>query len=253
MVVGTVEGWFVFPAVSILPKGSSFLLSSIKEGDELSTSSTRTTEISVPLNGEQQQHYEIANHHHRLFYDDDGDEDKEVFDAGWLQRMLNFLASEKDSIFAGNQVAVIMSSFSSSECLRIVSTLSYIASEADKLFFVVSSQEEDNNNNNIPRKRRQQQEISITNLVNNCCYSNKTISNNNMELVESVEFDDPVVDTKAINVVVVSTKSWHIVQGDPFVNDFLRRTDAWILMDSKFEDNFCYHSRVQEGANITLW
>lgn len=200
--------------------------------------------MSAPLNGEQQQQNEIStNHHHQLFH------------TRWVQRMLDFLASEKDSIFAGNQVAVIMSSSSSDECLRIISTLSSIASEADKLFFVMSSQEEDNNNSTIRNQRQQQQEIStLANLVNNCCYPSENESNNNnMEVVESVEFDE-VVNIKAINVVVVSTKSWHVVQGDPFVNDFLRRTDAWIHISSEFEDECCYYSRaVQEGANITMW
>jgi len=124
--------------------------------------------------------------------------------------------------------------------------ISEIASEADQLCFVVSPQADEETNNSDNDK----EEISFRSLANSISSSNKN-SNMHSETVESIDFDDNV-DTEAIDVVVLSTKSTRVVE-DSFVNDFLRRTDAWIHMGSEFGDDFCLHARLQEGANITLW
>ena len=166
--------------------------------------------------------------------------------AGWIQRMTNYLSSEKDDIFAGNNVAIILDPWPSRECLEIALKISDIASEADQLCFVVSPQADEETNNSDNDK----EEISFTSLANSISSSNKN-SNMHSETVESIDFDDNV-DTEAIDVVVLSTKSTRVVE-DSFVNDFLRRTDAWIHMGSEFGDDFCLHARLQEGANITLW
>ena len=166
--------------------------------------------------------------------------------AGWIQRMTNYLSSEKDAIFAGKNVAMILDPWPSRECLEIASVISGIASEADQLCFVVSPQNDEKTNNGDDDNNNE--EISFSNFKNSI---NSKHNEMHSTMVESIDFDDNI-DTEAIDVVILSTKSTRVVE-DSFVNDFLRRTDAWIHMGSEFADDFCLHARLQEGANITLW
>ncbi len=53
-------------------------------------------------------------------------------------------------------------------------------------------------------------------------------------------------------IIILATASTALIE-DPFVNDFLRHTSSTILMDSDMVDIFCYHPRIQEGADIILW
>lgn len=54
------------------------------------------------------------------------------------------------------------------------------------------------------------------------------------------------------DTIIITTTSSELFE-DPFVNDFLRRTSSMILMDADMVDIFCYHARIQEGADIILW
>ena len=54
------------------------------------------------------------------------------------------------------------------------------------------------------------------------------------------------------DTIIITTASSELFE-DPFVNDFLRRTSSMILMDADMVDIFCYHARIQEGADIILW
>jgi len=158
-------------------------------------------------------------------------------DEEWIHQMMNYLSSKKDVIFRGENknVAVIVSSSPSGECFEIASAIAGIAASenAEEICFVVSPQEDDGDRG-----------------INNNSSNDDIETERNM--VESIYFDDEVV-TEEIEVVVLATKSWRVVHDDSFVNDFLRRTDAWIHMGSEFADDFCLHARLQEGANITLW
>ena len=153
--------------------------------------------------------------------------------AEWIQRMMAYLLSERDAIFRDNRVAVVLSSSPSNECQEIASAISGIGSSvADKLCFLVSP-------------RNYEDSLSGESLV-------LSGTNSNEMVVETIYFEEKV-NTEIIDVVVLSTRSWEIVHDDSFVNDFLRSTDAWIHMGAEFGDDFCYYSRLQEGANITLW
>ena len=63
---------------------------------------------------------------------------------------------------------------------------------------------------------------------------------------------DNIDETSDADVYVMATTCPKLIN-DPFVNDVLRRTDAVILMDEDYVDLFCYHARIQEGADIMLW
>lgn len=154
----------------------------------------------------------------------------------WIRQMMDYLSSKRDAIFRNNTVAMILSSSPPNECQRIASRIAGIGSQiADELYFVVSPQDEEFG------KDASDASDSIGN------------TNGKLKVIESIDFDEDFQDTSDINVVILSTKSPAIIHDDPFVNDFLRYTDAWIHMGSEFADAFCLHARLQEGANITLW
>ena len=80
-------------------------------------------------------------------------------------------------------------------------------------------------------------------------------------LSSSLSVIDLQVETKVVDdlwengddgVVILATSS-SILAEDPFVNDYLRQTSSIILMDRDMVDIFCYHPRIQEGADIILW
>ena len=170
-------------------------------------------------------------------------------DIAWINRMNEYLINEEIDIFRGNNVAVVLSSLPSKECIEIASRISNIAANADTLSFVVSPQDteaqdcvgDDDNASD-----------ALATLMNTKLGTNQNVNATALAVVESIDFDD-LLDTDAIDVVVLSTKSWRVVHDDSFINDFLRRTDAWIHMGSEFSDDFAYYARLQEGANITLW
>ena len=84
-------------------------------------------------------------------------------------------------------------------------------------------------------------------------HENKNNNNNNIEIIESIEMDGIISSDNDIDVIILSTTSQDVIHDDPFISDFLRRTDAPIYMSSDCTDEFCYYARLQEGANITLW
>jgi len=69
--------------------------------------------------------------------------------------------------------------------------------------------------------------------------------------VETRSFDD-LACFDDNDTIILATTSQAIID-DPFVNDFLRHTSSLILMDTAVVDEFCYHARIQEGADIKLW
>ena len=167
-------------------------------------------------------------------------------DITWINRMNEYLINEKIDIFRGNNVAVVLSSLPSKECIEIASRISNIASNAHRLSFVVSPQ--DTEAQDCVDDDDNASDALATLMNTKLGASNATA----LAVVESIDFDD-LLDTDAIDVVVLSTRSWRVVHDDSFINDFLRRTDAWIHMGSEFSDEFAYYARLQEGANITLW
>jgi hypothetical protein len=246
--VSMVEGFVlrcVFPAgagaeSSVLADNCPLVtMFSTKNGhDEPESESTTTTTTTTTTCGQQEPQNGMAK---KKKNNNNNDDDAVV---GWIQRMTDYLSSEKEAIFSGNNVAMILNSSPSRECLEIALMISGIASEADHLYFVVSPQDDEETNNNSNDSDKE--EISFINLANSI-----SSSNIHSKTVESIDFHENVL-TAAIDVVVLSTKSSRVVE-DSFVNDFLRRTDAWIHMGSEFGDDFCLHARLQEGANITLW
>lgn len=52
------------------------------------------------------------------------------------------------------------------------------------------------------------------------------------------------------DVVIMTTASF---LDDPWICDDLRKTDAMILMDEESMNLYCYHARIQEGADILVW
>ena len=40
---------------------------------------------------------------------------------------------------------------------------------------------------------------------------------------------------------------------DVFMHDFVRRTDAKVVMNSNLIDLFGYHTRINEGIDVHLW
>jgi len=162
--------------------------------------------------------------------------------------MKEHISLHRDSFFAGNRVAVVVNSFSR-DCPRIASMVSRtIGSRADCLYVIASPQEEHNSNSD-ENDRTSWAAASLT----KCLEAGRIYSKEkNTEIVESIDLDE-IIDTETIDVVVLSTNSQDVVHDDPFVNDFLRRTDAPIHMSSDCKDDFCYYSRLQEGADIILW
>ena len=220
-----------------------------------------------------------------MLYRDDrpGEEEKD----GWIRRMMDYLRKERAAIFRGRTVAVIVSSSPPNERRAIESAISGITeggAAPRELYFVVSPQQEyhdddkdvvDEDDDDDDSGDGNLREITTTAAVASSADDSSvmlggggsglddsedhqrhgiatTMTTTTMTTVETIDFDDEL-DTEAIDVVVLSTKSWRVVHDDPFVNDFLRRTDAWIHMGSEFGDDYCYYARLQEGANITLW
>ena len=79
----------------------------------------------------------------------------------------------------------------------------------------------------------------------------KSSSPSNGSQVETKEVDN-LWENGDDAVVILATSSNSLVE-DPFVNDYLRRTSSKILMDRDMVVDFCYHPRIQEGADIILW
>eukprot|EP00536_Pseudo-nitzschia_multiseries_P008979 jgi/Psemu1/21991/gm1.21991_g len=194
----------------------------------------------------------------KLWYSGGNDEAILVVDGGetvgeaeWIQRMLEYLASKENDIVRGKRVAMITSSLSTypsswSSYYHIGCLVSRICSDAKVLYFVVSTQEEQGvtNNNSFTHSNpsKEQQHFGCDSI----------------EVMESLELEEVLTGTDAdkeasIDVIVLSTTSQDVIHDDPFVNEFLRLTDAPIYMSSDCTDNFCYYSRLQEGADITLW
>jgi len=136
-----------------------------------------------------------------------------------------------------------------------------LSSNADILYFIVSPQQEyrgdddvtegkmSSNNNQRPLKNCSiDEQVGVFNRDN----ERENDSNNNIEIIESIEMDG-IISYNDIDVIILSTTSQDVIHDDPFINDFLRRTDAAIYMSSDYTDEFCYYARIQEGANITLW
>lgn len=178
------------------------------------------------------------------------DNGEKVGEGEWIQRMLEYLLSEEDVAVTGKRIAIITSSLSNYPSSwfkdpRIASLVSRIGSRAEVLYFVVSSQEEQdaNRNNGLtePNPRTEQEGMY-----------------DKFEMLESIELKESLISTStneetSIDVIVLSTTSQDVIHDDPFVNEFLRLTDAAICMSSDCTDKFSYYARLQEGADITLW
>lgn len=165
--------------------------------------------------------------------------------------MLEYLVSEEDVILTGKRIAIITSSLSNYPLSwfkdpRIASLISRIGSSAEVLYFVVSSQEE------------QQQDTSNNSLTEPNPRTEQEVRYDKIEMIESIELKESLISTStneetSIDVIVLSTTSQDVIHDDPFVNEFLRLTDAAICMSSDCTDKFSYYARLQEGAGITLW
>lgn len=71
--------------------------------------------------------------------------------------------------------------------------------------------------------------------------------------LETISISDIADDeTCDADVFILATTCTELIN-DPFVNEILRQTSASILMDTDMIDVFCYHTRIQEGAEIMLW
>ncbi|VEU36391.1 unnamed protein product [Pseudo-nitzschia multistriata] len=191
------------------------------------------------------------------------DRGETVPEEEWIRRMLEHLSRDGHRLVAGKRIVLVASSRSappSSRKGQKHSTaslwVSRLASRAKSLCLVVSEQEEED-------EEQQQQQHGLRDGSENGGSSAGgagpcSILWRNTEVVGSTELEDLLRKAgeggdKAIDAIVLSTTSAEVVHNDPFVNDFLRRTDAPIHMSSDCADGFCYYSRLQEGANIVLW
>ncbi len=156
-----------------------------------------------------------------LFFDDELDKER------W-QRLARYLVLECEEILVGRNVAVIGSSW-----------ISFLSAQLGASRVMVCDEEyKDSKFQSHLRTFKMESKNYPSDSCNERCQIQF------MDTLEMESFD--------AEVILLTSRSPNLIN-DPFVNDVLRRTDAPIFMDLELIDEFCYHARIQEGANITLW
>uniref|UniRef100_A0A7S3QAR8 Uncharacterized protein n=1 Tax=Chaetoceros debilis TaxID=122233 RepID=A0A7S3QAR8_9STRA len=206
----------------------------------------------------------------------DHDHEHEHDSRTWTQRLAAYLISERTEIVHEKKIAIVIGSClplhvnaSASVSVSVSATskstppsphpLSWIGSlvgqlGASSVHLILSPEEEEaltlTLQNNKDKEPLISHEYEYENDLNLQVLQNCKVP---IDIRDSAEFDDIGDGDDNIDIIILSTTSPNVVNEDPFINDFLRRTDTPIYMSADLVDEFCYHARIQEGANITLW
>jgi len=90
------------------------------------------------------------------------------------------------------------------------------------------------------------------------------MGSNTIQIIESMDVDDTAAgsatnaeggrsnSSSSIDVIIIATHYPHLFD-DPYINDWVRRTNSIIHMSTDVCNDYGYYQRVNEGADIILW